>query len=196
MTPAQVELTVPARSKWASIPTHKLTSEERIARNHALVALRIRRPDLTFVDLGFIYGITERRARGIWHEWRDTDRSMLTDEDPVDVIHEHIAGFRHLRAQAAVLAETTTSDSVMLGALKLVAEMRMRDIELRQETGLLPHDLGRIEIDLDIRFVVDQVVALLKKHNVPKAEIAELIAVLDGEVTPQTILEAAAPPAE
>lgn len=178
------------------MPASKLTSAERVERNRALISTKIRRPDLTWVDLGVVFGVTERQARNVWTDWRDRDRTMLTGEDPVDVIHEHIVGFRDLRAQAAVLAERTERDDVVLGALKLVAALRAKDIELRQQTGLLPHDLGRIEVDLDMRFIVERVVELLRKFKVPKADIAELIAVLDGEVTPQTILAAAKAPEE
>jgi len=114
----------------------------------------------------------------------------MQKENPVDVIHEHIAGFKELREDAARLAQSKHV-AVALGALRLIADLRSREIALRQETGLLPHDLGTVRLELDVRFLMEKVIDVLERNKVPREEIAELIAVLDGEVTASTVIDAA-----
>jgi hypothetical protein len=178
------------RSPWAAKVSKNLTSMERVERDQALVAYRLRNPSKNMHLVGQYFGITGRGANKVWARWKNIDRSYMQQENPVDVIHEHIAGFKELREDAARLA-MSKYDAVALGALRLIADLRSREIALRQETGLLPHDLGTVKLELDLRFLMEKVIEVLERNQVPREEIAELIAVLDGEVTASSIIEAA-----
>ena len=178
-------------SPWAA-KGHHLTSMERVERDQALVAYRLRNPSKNLELVGKHFGLTKRGTSKIWARWKDVDRSYLQQENPVDVIHEHIAGFKELREDAQRLA-LSKYDAVSLGALRLIADLRSREIALRQETGLLPHDLGTVKLELDLRFLMEKVIEVLERNKVPRNEIAELIAVLDGDVTAATIIESAPP---
>jgi hypothetical protein len=177
------------RSPWASIG-RRLTSMERVERDQALVAYRLRNPSKSMDLVGQHFGLTGRGAAKAWARWKDVDRAFMQKENPVDVIHEHIAGFKELREDAARLAQSKHV-AVALGALRLIADLRSREIALRQETGLLPHDLGTVRLELDVRFLMEKVIDVLERNKVPREEIAELIAVLDGEVTASTVIDAA-----
>jgi hypothetical protein len=189
-TPATQSPLEDERTHWAKQNHRRLTAWEKGERNRELMSLRIRRPDLSTQAIAWRFGISRRQVQTIIAECAEYHKKRLKTEDPVDVMNEHIQGLVDLRGQAGELAaDWRTQDNVKLGCMKLTLMLRMQEIELRQRMGLLP-DLETIADQLDTRFATERIAEVLLRHNVPESEIAELAAVLKGEVTVQSIVDA------
>lgn len=176
------------------------TAVEIAARHTQVVRLRL--AGRTWAEIAEEVGLTDRACRAAWYAFRDSEKTLMVEEDPLDVVFEHIAGFKELRRLSAeVFAESAAvpakdkdgnfvklkgggylmagaNSSVRVAALKLVAEMRVREIDLRQQTGLLPRNLGKLQVELDVRWILDQVFLLLQKHDVPDEALAEFETIL------------------
>lgn len=171
------------RSRWVLVKG-RLNAAQKVERDAELVSWRLNTPSASWEACGHHFGISGRAVRQIWSDWRARDKSELQVEEPIDVVHEHIAGFRDLRTRAAELVfRQGVPDAVMLGALKLIADLRLRDIALRQDTGLMPANLGKLQDDLDMLFVREEIARVLIKNKVPRKDVEELVAVLKGEIT-------------
>lgn len=174
--------------------------------------VRLKLEDRTDAEVAAEVGISDRQVRKVWAAWRDTEKQSMTLEDPLDVVWEHVAGFRELRRkmhqvfhESAGTAVETDGGSVVyvggnlnvrLGALKGLLDLRVKEIQLRQETGLLPRDLGQLSVALDVRYWTEQVLSVLQRAEVREELIDELLGLLKeaGQLPPDDALEL--PPGE
>lgn len=140
-------------------------------------------------------GLAPRSVQDVWKKWRESEKIHLVEEDPIEVVLEHIAGFRDLRALAAEVydqaggTELTNeggptimygqNSNARVGALRLMMELRSKEIDLRQETGLLPKNLGKLQVELDVRWIVEQIAQLIVKYDMPPEAQDELLALLE-----------------
>lgn len=204
--------TVKQRTKRA--PTvRRLPSAEIARRDAEIVRLRLSYPNLTWEQIAELaaenrpkWKVTPDHARKMYAAWSVEKQSELAEPDALELVQEHIAGFRDVRERAAQaareanggfamrpsaetgeLAEITIAPQpqLVLGALKIIADMRVKEIGLLQETGLMPKNLGRLELELDLRHTTQVFIAILDKYvpkdQLPDAEL-ELLEVLEGQL--------------
>lgn len=159
------------------------------------------------------FGVNDRTVQRVWAEWRDREKQALLDEDPMEVVLEHLIGFRDLRLKAAEVFHEAAGSTVptydnegnqtgavqlgansnaRVGALRLMMDLRAREIDLRQGTNLLPKNLGKLQIELDVRHVVDQMVSLFMKYDLPPQLQDEMLRVLSREQDEQRVIETTA----
>lgn len=167
---------------------------------HALI-IRRKLEEKTEEEIAAEVGLTTRQVRGVWAQWRDSEKELMVQEDPLDVVFEHVIGFKDLRSKANKVFDESAgtivttegggqiyvgaNPNVRLGALKLLMDLRVKEIGLRQSTGLLPHDLGQVSINVDVRYWTEQMIAVLVKHDVPTEVAEEMLAILDGGARPE-----------
>jgi len=155
-------------------------------------------------------------ARTRVRELRQTSVKNLTEQDRIESIAEHIEGWRELRSIAAqvildcqagattVIDESTGKEelvtfkpqpNVIVGALRLIAELRVKEIELMQHAGMLPRHLGQLAIDIDLRRTTDVYIEVLQQFIPPKKlpEVESVLLKRLKEVAPTS--RAALPPA-
>ena len=172
-----------------------MTSAADTAKKHRQVVL-LRLEGKTWPEIVDATGLAERTCQEAYKNWADSDKSELIGEDPTAVVHEHLAGFRKLRADAVAVyyeaagfeipgkdgapsVKVGMNPSARVGALRLIADLRQKEIDLRQETGLLPRDLGKLSVTVDVRRWTDVIVAILQRNQVPPEELDEVMALLE-----------------
>ena len=172
------------------------TAIETVRKHQRIVVLRLN--GKTWPQIAAEVGIAEQNCRKAYKKWADEDKAAVMGEDPEEVVHEHLAGFKQLRADAADVFEEAAgfdvpgvdgapgyrvgmNPSARVGALRLIAALRMWEIDLRQETGLLPHDLGRLAVTVDVRHWTDVIVGILAKHGIPPEDLDEVMELLEPE---------------
>lgn len=185
----------------------RATAAETVARHNEVIRLRLR--GLTWAQIVEKTGLGDSAARAAWYAWTADEKVALVSEDPLDVVMEQIAGFRELRSMAAnvyeesegVLVEESKggklvmigkSPTARIGALRLMMDLRAREIDLRQETGLLPRNLGKFQVEIDVRYVVDQLVQIMVKYDMPPAAQDEMLQLLEREPEQPSIAAASA----
>lgn len=151
-----------------------------VAARHA----RIRAMKLaarTWDEIAAEVGMSARGCQEAYYTWRDADKlelRQLAQEDPLEMVHEHIAGFQAIRRELGICADESTNESAKVGALKAIADLRQKEIDLLQAVGMLPKNLGRFAIDIDMRFIESKLVELIRALEVSdeaKAVFAESI---------------------
>lgn len=155
-------------------------------RNRKMQVAKIR--GATHDEIAEEFHVSVATSREVWSAMRDMDFSL--DEDPVEVVVDHLMGFKDLRklayevfdeaAGTTISTESGTKVTVgansaaRVGALRLAMELRVREIALRQDTGLLPKNLGQLQVQLDVRRIFEDFGKLLQKHKVAPELVEDL----------------------
>lgn len=189
-----------------------LTAVEKVKRDAEVVRLRLEYPTRTWewvaVTVSAIkpeWKIAARTCQTVYSTWQQEKAEELAHPDALEIVQEHIQGFRLLREQQAQVAreaagklttrihEKTGEEQdvvlgaqpqIVLGALKAMADLRLKELTLLQETGLLPKNLGRIEMELDLRRVEEAVFVIIDRF-VPKDDRTAATEVLVDALTEQ-----------
>lgn len=136
-----------AGAKGGSKPRKALT----VAQRHATV-VRLRARGRTWLHIAEQVGLSDRQCRQIWTDWVAQEKPLLEGLDALDYVTEQAA---RLEQQVEDLGEIADTEK---GSLKIQAlnaqRQTMRELtELLQSTGLIPHNLGKVQVELDIRYL-------------------------------------------
>lgn len=149
-------------------------------RNNKIVALKAR--GFTVPAIAEYFSLSTAQIESILRDWRQSNPS-LRHTDPLEIIDEMLHGYQADMQQLGEIAESTTSGNIAVGAINARMAARDRIIALLQSTGVLPHDLGKLRIELDIRYIAQKIVAVLNAHGVSDEVQADLLAALQaGEI--------------
>jgi hypothetical protein len=151
-------------------------SVEIAERERALVHDRL--VGMSWEKLAIKHGIGERQARRWFQHWKERPK---TDEqqDPIEYVFEELTRLEALfQGQGAIATSDDTSASERINAMKAMADLIKQMVELRQEAGLLPRNLGKLRVELDIRWMTTQIVALFDKYGLPSEAKRELVGLL------------------
>jgi hypothetical protein len=171
-------------------------SSAEVAEKHRRVVM-MRLDGKTWAQIAAATGYTERNAQLAFAAWRDRDKTALMNEQPIDLIHEHLAGFRKLRADASAVFDEAagfeipakdgsgsvkvgSNPSARVGALRLIADLRQREILLLQQAGMLPRNLGAVHHEVNVRFVIEQMIEVARRHQLGPEVMLELKELLPG----------------
>jgi hypothetical protein len=133
------------------------------------------------------YRITDRQARRIVAEFRESDPSLL-DTNPVEVVEEMIRAHDAAIDELVHLADRTANDSVRLGALKTRLQAIQSKLALMQALGVLPHDLGGVRVHVEAVEVGRTIVEVLDRHGMPEVVMDEILSVVEGGSTRAGVL--------
>lgn len=152
--------------------------DERQIRNDQIVAMKAR--GMTYEQIAAVVDMSRRQVQNIMQAWRDTQPKLRT-QDPLDIIDEMLEGYQADLNELATVGQATKNDAVKVGAVNSRMAARDRIIALLQTTGVLPHDLGKLKVEIDIKYISTRLVAVLNKYDVPIEARRELLALLEGD---------------
>jgi hypothetical protein len=159
-----------------------MNSFERAARNSKIVALRAR--GLSEQSIADKYQIDRIRVRQIMDDWKATEPTLRT-VDPLKIIDDMLVGYQADLEHLAEVADNAMGDNARVGAINARMAARDRIIALLQTTGVLPHDLGKLKVEVDVRFIAQKMVSILSANHVPDIVQKELLEALQsGAVLP------------
>lgn len=163
----------------AQLPDDPLTAREE--RNLKIVTSRWR--GATEDELAVEHGITPRAVRKIIAEWRASHPGLRlrAAEDPSSVVDELLEEYRGTAGWFAEIARTADNPSARVGALRGRMDALEKVASLLQASGALPHDLGRLQLEIDVKYVAEVLVAAFERHGVPAEAQTEVLATLTGE---------------
>jgi hypothetical protein len=151
-----------------------------VARNARLVADRLEH-NMSWAELAKKHDLTEVYCRRIVREWKE-NQAPPVERDPMAVVDDLLRGY-----QADLWEFTEAADAAwqegqfnnVIGAVRSRMEARTRVVELLQATGRLPRDLGRLRVEIDMRFVIDQIMETFAEFEVPEAAREALVTRLE-----------------
>lgn len=146
--------------------SERLTARETAQRHERIIALRLE--EWTWERIAAEVGLTERACRKVWQAWQAQDSRELLETSETERVQTKLGALRALRvklADVAYQAATQTCEqcgercghvaqpAVVHGAVRTLADLHTREIELLQKFGMLPNDLGTIRVEHDMRFL-------------------------------------------
>jgi hypothetical protein len=137
---------------------------EKAARDKLVV--RDRAKGWSWAKVARKHDIDVRTAERVWNDDKALHIPELSEGDAMDVVYESLKRLEEWQNQLADVTETS-SGAIKVGAIRAQIDCENKKIELRQATGMLPKNLGKLAVEWDVRFVVKQVVAVLEAHDVP-----------------------------
>jgi hypothetical protein len=165
-----------------------LSPEEQTARNAQIVRDRAEH-ELSWAKIAEKHGITDRQCRNIFRRWMEHGAPIET-RDPIELVDDLLRGFMTDLWEFTEVADAgwkTRNLNVVVGAVRSRMDARVKAIELLQATGRLPKDLGKLRVEHDVRFLIEQVIEVFDEFKVPREAQEALIARLH----PQALVEAA-----
>jgi hypothetical protein len=154
-----------------------MTARERADRNFAVFEARVR--GIAWARIATEHGISERQAQRLYAEQRE-NRPSLASRDPVEAVEELLDGYDAALEDLALLGRDTSHDGTRLGAIRGRLDVIRAKYELLAAVGVLPADLGRLSVEIDVRRTMDTMIEVLERHGVDEAVFDELLDVFDG----------------
>lgn len=140
-----------------------LTNAEREERNAELIRDRLR--GQSWPHLAAKYGIRERQCKDIYGTWREQNQSIYQGRDPIAIVHSMLDRLESWVEQLAEVADTTTTEATEIAAINAQMTALTRTAELMQATGILPHDLGTLRLELDVQSLAVRLVTILTEQG-------------------------------
>lgn len=152
-------------------------AEKQAARDRKIVAdfLRGKKPE----TIAYEHGITSYRVREIFKEWQKVNPTPR-HEDPLDIVDGLIGGYQTVVEDMNTVMEKAT-DGREIAAAARTKIMAYRDlVTLLQSIRALPHDLGTLRVQVESRVMVDKIVAVMEKFEMPEEAFDALLAAVGG----------------
>jgi hypothetical protein len=156
-----------------------LTDQEAMwERDEMIVALRAR--GVSQRQVAATFAVSKETVARVCRLYRES-HPTLRSYDPLEVIDEMLEGYQADLEELALLASTARSETAKVSAIVARMTCREKIVALLQSTGVLPHDLGKLRLEVDVRYIAQQVIAVLARHDVAEDVQRELLAALRGE---------------
>jgi hypothetical protein len=140
-----------------------LNSFEQYERNIRMVNERVR--GLPWPVVARNSGLSERRCKEIFAEWRRT-HPPLRLRDPMDIVDDALRHYEALIGDLELDAVTARpGTTVAVGARNAKMRAIREMLELLQAVGSLPADLGSLAAVIDGQIVADRVVSVLERFH-------------------------------
>jgi DNA-binding transcriptional MerR regulator len=159
-----------------------LTGDEIETRNAMMIRDRIR--GQSWATLAEQHGLSESRCRRVFAAWRKENPNTYQGRPPIELVHEMLERLEALAEQLADIAASTEADTTKIAAINSQADKLLRAAELMQATGILPHDLGTLRIQLDAQVLALRLIRVLNEQGasleLKRALLDELESGVDG----------------
>ena len=159
-----------------------LTEDERLERNAEIVRDRLRGQGWPYI--ADKYGLTVTTCQEIYGAWRQQNTSTYVGRDPIAIVHSMLDRLESWVEQLAEVADVSATDTTRIAAINAQLNALTRTAELMQATGILPHDLGTLRLELDVQTLAVKLVTVLTDQGAtPEMKRAILEALKPDEVS-------------
>jgi hypothetical protein len=168
-----------------------LSPEQQTKRNALIVRARVDE-ELSWEKIGEKHDLSPRQCRNVYRRWMEQGAPIGTT-DPIEMVDDLLRGFMTDLwefTEAADAAWEAKNLNAVVGAVRSRMDARVKAIELLQATGRLPKDLGKLRVEHDVRFMIEQVIGVFEEYDVPEEAQQALI----ERLHPQALIEASPPP--
>lgn len=154
-----------------------LDATQTAERERMIVEMRLR--GVSVDRTAQTFGLNRDTVLRAMRRFRERNPTLRT-QDPIDIVDEMLLGYQADLEELAMISATAKSDNARIGAVNSRMVARDRIIALLQSTGVLPHDLGNLKIEIDVRYIAQTLVTVLNRHQVDEGIQRELLEALRG----------------
>jgi hypothetical protein len=140
-----------------------MTDGERLERNAELVRDRARGQGWAY--LAEKYGLQVIQCRRIYNEHREEFQATYEGRDPIQIVHSMLDRLESWVEQLAEVADSSAIETVKISAINAQLNALTRTAELMQATGILPHELGTLRMELDVQTLAVKLVTVLTEQG-------------------------------
>jgi hypothetical protein len=187
----------PPRASWNEAEKTRgrpkgLTTSKKRERDKEIVRDRLVN-DLSWGALALKYDLDERSCRRIVAAHRKKNVASLSEIDPEGEVWDHLQGFEAQIERMRDLREDARAQrnlNAVLGAERLITTLRQAKLDLMQEAGLLPRNLGSLRRIFEVEEVVGVVMSVLdrvERGDVAAADAKQELLVLLEPPSPNTV---------
>jgi len=163
-----------------------LTEPERLERNAELIRDRLR--GQPWSHLSEKYNLQVRVCQKIFTDWRAENQSTYQGRDPIAIVHSMLDRLEAWVEQLAEVADDSDADTVKIAAINAQLNALTRTAELMQATGILPHDLGTLRLELDVQTLAVKLVTVLTEEGATPEMKRAILNTLRADALPQPAL--------
>lgn len=157
-----------------------LTAEQQTERNLLIVGERAR--GVTVDEVARKYRVTDRTVRNVMAKWRDRNPTLRTHE-PMDIVDEMLDGYAALISDYEKDATTAGhGTAIAVGARHGKLRAYRQRAELLQAVGVLPNDIGTLNLYIDGQITANRVMEVLRRYKVEHPVIVAMLDALGGPV--------------
>jgi hypothetical protein len=159
----------------------RLLAREKVSRDAEIVSARA--SGLPWSEIAAEHGISCRQCRTIVSEF---GKAGITPRlrDPVEVVDQMLERYEAFQERLIDIADTATNDSARVGAIKAAMDAMKAQAELMQAIGVLPRDLGRMAVEIDVVQTAMAAIEVLARNGVPVEVQRELVEAVSGDREP------------
>lgn len=117
-------------------------------------------------------GLSIGQAKKVWKRFVDEGKLTVQETDPIAVVFEQLARLDIMIEELADISAESDHAGARVGAIKVRSQIMSQQVELLQAVGLVPKNLGKLQIELENRYVVQQLMVFIDKY-VPDEQIQD-----------------------
>jgi acetolactate synthase small subunit len=156
-----------------------LTAAERVQR-HAEIAEAVLR-GLAVKQVARTYNVSERHVYRVMADYRSS-QPKLRDINPVQVVEDRLMMLQAAAEEYALIAQTTTNETLRVNAITKRLDAYQQATELMQAAGVMPNNLGTINVAIDVKRVAQRIVNAVEEFGLGEEQTNKLLEVITGQV--------------
>lgn len=163
--PASTELVAedaPKTGPGSNRAANAIASAER----HAMV-ISLRAQGMSWATVAFESGLSMGFAKAVWKRFVDEGKLTIQQTDPVAVVFEQISRLDADIETLALLSKNADNANAKVGAIRTKSELMKQQVVLLQAVGLMPKTLGKISVEVEQRYVIQQLMVFVNEFVDP-----------------------------
>jgi hypothetical protein len=126
-------------------------------------------------------GLSAQQCRAVWKRYVQEQVPYLEDFSPTASLVEFLERYERLIERLAVIAEDSDDDRVTISALAEQRQALNSMLHLLQQARLLPRNLARIQVELDLRFAAHALMQIIDAQLPPIEAKRRIVEVFSGK---------------
>lgn len=172
---------VAKKGKTGAVAKKESAAKQRTAGLHAKRNLKIvidRTGMKPWDEIAKDAKLTVESCRHIYYKYLRTGGPKLKASDPLAIAYEGAERYEHMQEELARISRTSKNENARVGAIRAQMEALEKQIRLYQVLGVLPHDIGALITEVDVRYLATKLEDFLQRFDPSPDDWRELAVVL------------------
>jgi hypothetical protein len=176
------------RASRAKPKSKKRMTQAEVLRRHRQIVILKDGGGKSWVSIAQEMDMDEDAVRTAYWDYTREVVPLIQTEQPPEVAVSYMRMLELQRESLLQTADTTTNESVKVGAIRAAVGIIVREVELRQHLGLMPTNMGDLPKIEAMRDVIQVFLGALRKLNAPREVYDEIanemrgkLAIIDGD---------------